>query len=317
MVTSSMIFPPIRNLPPINNGGSIARSGFCFQDHVAISFCLELLTDPELFEVWCETQDDITLLWHRSGSEEVEFVQVKGLELDSLWTLAELCKREKTRANPSGIGTSILERSLAHDRCEEVNRYRLVTAWQVNKELKILSLPLSSPERTSPNKTFDKLMRETKTKVDGYLSPKGNDSSFWLRNLYWQVEYSEDAVMRRNLEHLMNFVESLGWGISLENARKHIYPTLLTMVQDAARTDWSTNSEKKKIKKADFKCWLENTVNASRYLALGGSGKKLREKMINKASLPETYFESAVEERRRYKQEVLQPNYLVHLGVNI
>ncbi len=43
-------------------GGVIARVGFSFQDHVAVSFCIEMREDGStLLSVWCEGQDDITL----------------------------------------------------------------------------------------------------------------------------------------------------------------------------------------------------------------------------------------------------------------
>ena len=76
ILTTGLI--PIRELKPLNKGGVIARGGFSFQDHVALSFCLEMAMSSDLNEVWCETHDDITLIWCRSGIDEVEFVQVKG-----------------------------------------------------------------------------------------------------------------------------------------------------------------------------------------------------------------------------------------------
>jgi hypothetical protein len=67
----------VYDLAPLEAGGSIARQGFAFQDHVAVGFCLDLLMNPSLLEVWCETQDDITLLWRSVTDVIVEFTQVK------------------------------------------------------------------------------------------------------------------------------------------------------------------------------------------------------------------------------------------------
>ena len=51
-----------------------------------------MLTDADLLEVWCEGLDDVTLVW-RDGTEELfEFVQVKKLELNQLWTPALLVR---------------------------------------------------------------------------------------------------------------------------------------------------------------------------------------------------------------------------------
>ena len=67
----------IHSLPPLERGGVEARIGFAFQDHVAASYLIDLLEEPTLLEVWCETHDDITLIWQGKASQEVEFVQVK------------------------------------------------------------------------------------------------------------------------------------------------------------------------------------------------------------------------------------------------
>ncbi|NEJ83025.1 DUF4297 domain-containing protein, partial [Rhizobium leguminosarum] len=48
-------------------GGVKARQGFTFQDHIAASFLLALLSDPALLQVECETGDDIALRWDRNG----------------------------------------------------------------------------------------------------------------------------------------------------------------------------------------------------------------------------------------------------------
>ena len=75
----------IFDLPPLETGGVESREGLAFQDHVAAGFCLEMLLDPTLEEVWCETQDDITLIRKPNGKIQVEFVQVKRNENDQLW----------------------------------------------------------------------------------------------------------------------------------------------------------------------------------------------------------------------------------------
>ena len=91
--TAAASVPSIRELPPLEEGGTEARKGFHFQDHVAAALCIDMLDDPSLLEVWCETQDDITLIWRLaqaatkadrndvSSDERVEFVQVKDLQL--------------------------------------------------------------------------------------------------------------------------------------------------------------------------------------------------------------------------------------------
>ena len=68
--------------------------------------------------------------------------------------------------------------------------------------------------RVLPNKLFEKTSSAVKDKVGGFIFHKGNDSFFWLQNLWWQVEHSEATVMMQNFVHLMAFIENQGWGIS-------------------------------------------------------------------------------------------------------
>lgn len=126
-----------RELKPLEFGGEIARNGFGFQDHVAAAYCIRMLTDPMLAEVWCETLDDITLVWKINGKEIFEFIQAKSNELDQLWSVQLLCKRPKKGTRRSD---SIVEKSLAYDRGDEECRFRLVTALGFKKELEPLTV---------------------------------------------------------------------------------------------------------------------------------------------------------------------------------
>jgi hypothetical protein len=47
--------PSIYELAPFEQGGPIARTGFLYQDHIAARFCIEMLRNPNLLEVWCES----------------------------------------------------------------------------------------------------------------------------------------------------------------------------------------------------------------------------------------------------------------------
>ena len=101
----------IHDLPPLETGGVEARQGFGLQDHVAAGFCLEMIGVSRLVQVWCETQDDITLILDGEGGQEVEFVQVKGHDLDQLWSVAKLCERERKNKGSTASSRSILEKS--------------------------------------------------------------------------------------------------------------------------------------------------------------------------------------------------------------
>src|SRR3954469_6978840 len=125
---AASVAPSIRDLPPLETGGTELRKGIGVQDHVAAKFCILMLTGTDLQEVWCERHDDMTLVWQTPNAEIIEFVQVKSNEMDQLWSVALLCQRQKMATSRSGVGTSILERSLANDRGREQCRFRIVTS---------------------------------------------------------------------------------------------------------------------------------------------------------------------------------------------
>ena len=79
-MSTSRPIPSIHAIPIETVGGTPARRGFNLQDHVAASFCIRMMLDDQLKEVWCEAVDDITLIWQRGLGEEVEFLQVKSEE---------------------------------------------------------------------------------------------------------------------------------------------------------------------------------------------------------------------------------------------
>ena len=87
--------PSIFDLEPLEHGGEDARQGFGLQDHVAAGLCIDMMLDASIREVWCETHDDITLLFDLGSSKElhVEFIQVKAHEFDQLWSVAKITAR--------------------------------------------------------------------------------------------------------------------------------------------------------------------------------------------------------------------------------
>jgi hypothetical protein len=301
--------PSIHELEPLESGGVIARSGFVFQDHVAASFLIDMLKTPALQEVWCETQDDITLIWLCDSHQEVEFIQVKNVELGHPWSAAELCKRERMIANAPKMGTSILEKSLAHDCCAEPCRFRMVTSLSVNSELKILTLYLESPSRQSQNKNFSTLCQQVKQKVPDAISQNGHDSSWWLSNVLWDIRHSDDAVERKNIEDLGNFTSEIGGFLSPEQIRQKVYPQLLVKIQQAASAKWENNPDAKKIRRNEFIEWLKEAVSNAQYPSSGSAGEKMQKKM-EEAHIAPDYIITAHEERRHYRQEILNPRYL-------
>ena len=127
----SVELPSIHDLVPLEQGGPTARTGFLYQDHVGARFCIQMLRNPNLAAVWCETLDDITLIWNTPGGETVEFVQVKSNDLDQMWSIALIC---------DGGKKSLVAHSLAQHRCHEPCCFRVVTRVGVMAELRVLLL---------------------------------------------------------------------------------------------------------------------------------------------------------------------------------
>jgi Cap4 dsDNA endonuclease len=295
------------DLPPLENGGVVARIGFDFQDHVAAGYCIDMLGDIKIIEIWCETLDDITIVSDNNGQEEFEFIQVKSNTFDHLWSTAELCKRKNKNKSPI-IGSSILEKSLAYDRGKEICYFRVVTSFAVNEDLKILTHPLDSPARNSNSKTFTNLCNQIESKVPDYKSPNGNTPSFWLSRTKWEVCHSDESLKNANLLKLRKTGSNLSINL-VEDQWDELYIKILQKVQDAGKAKWESNSEAKKIKKTDFLTLIKDLVNKAQNPAAGGKGEQLKEKM-KYAQIPHETIEIAQRNRISYRRSVLNPGYM-------
>lgn len=297
----------IHDLPPLERGGVIARHGFDVQDHVAGGFFLSALDTHNLLQVWCETHDDITLIWAASSAEEIEFVQVKSHDLDQLWSIAKICERER-KDKATKAGTSIYERSLANDRCAEPCRFRLVTCRPVQSDLAVLTLPHSAPDRVAKKADIDALSGEIETRADGFLSTNGNGPSFWLTHLLWDVRHSLESVKNANLDKLRRLVEQRG-GYLFSDQLDDLYATILTKVRTAATADWGVDPSQKKLTKQAITDWFDKELARRLHSvpALGGTALKAK---MEQAGIAPAEIESSLETRRHYLAERLRPQYL-------
>lgn len=290
------------SVPPIEQGGVIARKGFEFQDHVAVRFCLQMLSNPNILEVRCESQDDITLVM----KDRVEYIQVKANELDQLWTVSLLCKRKKEKGQPGKEGTSIYEKSLANDRVSEPSRFRIITCWPVSEELRLLTYPLTSPKRTTDN--HEKLSQSIEKKANGFQSEKSNGSIYWVSNTLWEIEHSQKSLETQNVGELHKYIEENANYIVLEKV-KELYERLLRIAQKAADAKWEVEPQRKKVKREHFISLLNEMITEAQKVSLTGIGKTMQEKMED-ASLPSDYIMTAHKTRTAYRKEVLEPQYL-------
>ena len=132
--TPLKVFFSVEDFAPTEEGGPIARTGFNYQDEIAVGFLLDMLEDPSILKVHCETHDDIIRVSRSSSAQVVaEYVQVKGSEEDRYWSVADLCVKVKGKA-----GSSIYETSLERDKHSEQSLFRIVTLRPANQDLRIL-----------------------------------------------------------------------------------------------------------------------------------------------------------------------------------
>lgn len=315
----------IHSLEPLEQGGVIARQGFAYQDHVAVAFLLQMLGDQTsghvLAAVWCEAEDDITLIWQRSNGETVEFVQVKRTELDQLWTAAKICHRE----SPSGgvsvqSGTalngeeaaraaprSLFEKSLAHDRCTEPCSFRVVTAWELAQALRVLRLNLEHPHREQGHEEIEAVVLEFAER-SAFRSPNDNNASYWVRRLVWDVRGTERAVEDRNLAALDEYVYRAGAYLAPDQ-RRALYETLLTLVKKAAEAPHLTGAAQKKLGRVDMEAYLGTAMQRAQHPTLMDGGQTLKAKLEG-AGLPFSVIQMAKDLRHRYRREILTPRYL-------
>lgn len=302
MFETKVDLPSIHILPLSETGGTDARRGLYYQDDVAAAFCLKMLSADDIVQVQCETYDDITLILQSDSVEKVEFIQVKKIDLDQLWSIAKLCQKEK------GDGSSILEKSLNKEGCAEDCAFRIVTDAEVKNELDLLTYDSDDPRRDINSSDFKELCDAVSKKIGDFKSPKGNDCVHWLRNAHWDVRGSRESLRNSNLLLLQDFVYyQMGEYLAPDQANK-IYDKLLRKVHDAAGPEKRANPNEKIIKRDVFLEWFKAIVNDQLYPGTIGN-EKLKSKMAE-AGLPSASINTAIEQRRKYRKERLSPTYL-------
>jgi Cap4 dsDNA endonuclease len=247
----------------MEKGGVVARRGFTYQDHIAVSLCLDMVkAGSQIIEVWCESQDDITLIYQIGGDVVVEFVQVKTTD-ENNWTVATLCRRDKKeKAGTDNEGTSILERSLAYDRCIEKTLFRIVTTKDLDGDLKILKLPLGSPDRSGSSANMLGLHAKVKSRIKEWKSLGGHDCSYWIENAFWEVRGSIQAVKDGNFREIIRLSES--FNINLKSFEVEIiYDVLLSKMRTAAEADAGIEPQSKKLSRGNTLEWMRTIIQDS------------------------------------------------------
>jgi len=299
------VFPSIDDSTPSEEGGPIARSGFNYQDEIAVGFLIEMLENLSLLKVHCETHDDILLVRTKNGSAArlAEFVQVKANEPDKLWSIADLCALK----GKGKIGTSILEISFAKDQYHEESRFRLVTLRPVVSDLNILTLPCGAPGREADGDGCKTLCAELDQRFPNLKSAKGNSTSYWVENCVWDVRHSDDEVRKDNLLRLVRLSGREGRQLLVELAET-LLQELRVWAKAAAAAKWIPNKDKKIITREVLRTWWERRTGELIEGAAAPSGGKLREK-LTEAGLPNEIIGLAIEMRRQYAATVRASRY--------
>lgn len=170
-------------------GGIAARRGFRVQDHVAARLALEMLQDPDIEQLECETADDIILRRKRQGGTVNEYVQVKTTEAERKWSIAELCARDKARK-----GSSVAERSLLSDQFGGTAWFRFVTTRAVATKLSPFLQPRN--DRRASAAEIDALIASFRKRHPDVKSKSGLGLGDWAARMLWEVEGDDRRVPR-------------------------------------------------------------------------------------------------------------------------
>lgn len=303
VAVTDKVWPSIDTAQPMEEGGPIARTGFNYQDEIAVGFLIEMLTNPTLIKMHFETHDDIVLVWMCGDQRRAEYVQVKAGEEEKFWSVADICQRKEAKA-----GTSIFEKSLGRDGHQEDALFRLVTLRPVVAALKPLTYPRFSDGRQSASEDIALLLQDIDKRCPGFKSPKGADSAFWAGNCLWDHRDSERSVERENLVRLMRLAHQEGRSILFEPAEVLLLE-LRAKAKAAGGAKWLPDPAKKVIAREELRAWWNSRVTEIVDGVSTRSGGKLLAKMTE-AGLPDEMAALAAVLRRDYASETRAPRYL-------
>lgn len=252
MTLSSLVDPAHAS----DSGGVAGRIGYDYQAHVAASFVLQMIADPALVQVECETADDVTLRWDREGLAQTEYVQVKTTDADGKWGIGELTAR--TASSP---GSSIMEKSLDCDRYPGAPLFRFVSSRDVRGDLSLFKLPREARSASHPG--LNALIARFGKKHPQYRSPNNRTTQDWAANLLWEVEESEAALERKNILNLLQQAESQGERPSTALVEQ-AYDNLLKRVAAASKASRVTAAQAKALPRADAWIWWKDWLSKMR-----------------------------------------------------
>lgn len=299
-------YPSIDDAEPEEQGGPVARAGFTYQDYIAADLVFDMIDDPAIAKVHCETSDDIVIVWERQDCTPrvAEFVQVKTTTKDSLWSCARLCGS----ANDDP-GISLFEKSLAKDRVKEEALFRIVTLQGVQSALRPLTYERGHSARDLSADPITKLCEEIDERCPNVASDKGGTSAFWLERALWVEGAPQDMLHRSLLLRVMTGSANDGGAALLVDQAEKVLLSLLAWVRRAGDAKFVPDKHKKIISRVDAIDWWSSTIEDERNGLSVPSGGKLRRKMTADVA-SEDIVENALEIRRQYSEEVRSPKFM-------
>jgi hypothetical protein len=294
-------WPSVDDQPPEEEGGPIARTGFSYQDEVTVAFFIEMLTNPKLLKIHCETHDDILLTWESENGIRAEFVQVKGGEPDKLWSVADICQKP-------GNKQSIFEASLSRDKYKEESYFRIVTNRSVVSALNPITYELGSTGRSVGDKGYIELSESFKSYFPSFFSKKGNNFDFWLERCLWDVRHDKVSLSKINTLSLLKLSSKNKLPLLPEQCEV-LLVELRQWAKTAGEAKWIPNRDLKIITRTQLQDWWCARETEIRDGALASGGGKLAQK-LNEIHLSEESINLAIDMRLNYAAEVRTPKYM-------
>lgn len=296
-------FPSVHDLKPSEEGGPVARSGFNYQDELAVSLVLDMLESANILCVQCETQDDAVVVSNTVVGEIAEHVQVKSDDSISQWTVPALTSRTKGK-----VGTSIFETSLSRDRVKEPSRFRIVTKRAVAKELRSLTFPFGRPGREADHPDTKALVEVLNARCGAVVSAKKNNAEYWVEHCLWDVRESQPSLAKDNLLRILKLSVKSGYPLLPEQGEV-VLRDLKQMVKEAGEAKWEPDREKKILRRDATEKWWCERIAAIVDGASTVSGGKLKQKMME-VGLSQSTIQLAVDMRRMYSAEARSTSYM-------
>lgn len=281
------------------------------------------MEDPHLVEVWCESQDDITLIWEAApGSESVEYVQVKG-QMSRAWSVAFLCSAEaaeeeesdldgadskKKNSAPSALPETIVEKLMANDRSNDgVDiSFRLVVRNRSLGDIAPLLAKIGEPSRASTNPAYHTMCGKFIDKLSHAISPNKHDVLYWIERTWIECVGDEMSLLAVTTQKLNRIVYHFHGEPLTPEQIDAFYKEFVRLAFDAGKAE-DTNA--KRWTKSQLRAWFEEKLTEiSQIVSVAPQTGFLFEKMRDAGI--STHYTNAYAQRLEFRRWKRSPTYM-------